>query len=92
MGLALLVLGVLTLRPRQRQSVEQRLAIIIFGAVLVGATFLVFGDLVVGKITQQGLRDESRLAPEACSTMSSPQKEIEPLHQWSALASQSSSA
>jgi O-antigen ligase len=62
MGLALLVLGVLTLRPRQRQSVEQRLAIIIFGAVLVAATFVVFGDLVVGKITQQGLRDESRLA------------------------------
>jgi O-antigen ligase len=62
MALALLVLGVLTLRPRQRQSVEQRLAIIIFGALLVAATFVVFGDLVVGKITQQGLRDESRLA------------------------------
>ena len=37
-------------------------------------------------------RDGVGLAPEACSTMSSPQKEIEPIHQWSALASQSSSA
>jgi O-antigen ligase len=62
MGSALLVLGVLALRVRKRQSVEQHLAIIILGAVLVAAAFLVFGDLVVGKITRQGFGDESRMA------------------------------
>jgi O-antigen ligase len=60
--LGLFVLGALTLRLRKRQFVEQREAIIVFGALLVAAAFLVFGDLVVGKITRQGFGDESRMA------------------------------
>jgi O-Antigen ligase len=64
-ALGLLVLGALTLKPRKRQFAEQRQAIIAFiafGALLVAAAFLAFGDVAVGKITQQGFRDESRLA------------------------------
>jgi O-antigen ligase len=63
--LGLLVLGALTLKPRQRRFAEQRQAIIAFiafGALLVAAAFLAFGDVAVGKIAQQGFRDESRLA------------------------------
>ena len=58
----LFVLAALTLRLRKQQSVEQREAIIVVGALLVAATFLVFGDAVVGKITQRGFSDESRMA------------------------------
>ena len=61
-ALGLFVLGALTLRLRKQQSAEQREAIIVVGALLVAAAFLVFGDVVVGKITQQGFRDESRMA------------------------------
>src|SRR5215831_3558444 len=61
-ALGLFVLGALTLRLRRRQFAEQREAIIVFGALLVAAAFLVFGDLVVGKITQQGFGDEGRMA------------------------------
>jgi hypothetical protein len=61
-ALGLFVLGALTLRLRKQQVAEQREAIIVVGAVLVAAAFLVFGDVVVGKITQQGFRDESRMA------------------------------
>jgi O-Antigen ligase len=61
-ALALFVLAALTLRTRRRQFVEQREAVIACGALLVAATFLVFGDLVVGKIAQRGLGDESRMA------------------------------
>jgi O-antigen ligase len=61
-ALGLFVLGALTLRLRKRQFAEQREAIIVICALLVGATFLVFGDFVVGKITQQGLHDENRTA------------------------------
>jgi O-antigen ligase len=57
----LFVLGVLTLRLRKQQSVEQREAIIVVSALLVAATFLVFGDAVLGRIAQQGFRDESRI-------------------------------
>ena len=57
----LFVLGALTLRLRKQQSVEQREAIIVVGALLVATTFLVFGDAVIGKITQEGLRDASRM-------------------------------
>src|SRR5262249_3067070 len=39
-----------------------REAIILVGALLVAAVFLVFGDAVVGKIARQGLNDESRMA------------------------------
>jgi hypothetical protein len=61
-ALGLFVLGGLTLRLRKQQFAEQREVVIVFGALLVGAAFLAFGDLVVGKITQQGFRDESRMA------------------------------
>ena len=50
------------MRPRKQQAAEQREAIIVLGAILVAAVFLVFGDLVVGKITRQGFGDESRMA------------------------------
>src|SRR5262245_24557818 len=58
----LFVLGTLTFRLRKQQSAEQREAIIVVGALLVAATFLIFGDAVLGKITQQGFRDENRMA------------------------------
>jgi uncharacterized membrane protein len=58
----LFVLGALTFRLRKQQSAEQREAIIVVGAILVAATFLVFGDAVLGQIAQKGFRDESRMA------------------------------
>jgi O-antigen ligase len=58
----LFVLGALTLRLRRQQFAEQREAIIVIGAILVGAIFLVFGDAVLGKIAQHGFRDQSRMA------------------------------
>ena len=61
-ALALLVLAALTLRLRKHKFAEQREAIIVVGALLVAATFLAFGDVVAGKIAQQGFRDESRMA------------------------------
>src|SRR5262249_52971776 len=61
-ALGLFFLGALTLRLRKQQFAEQREAIIVFGVVLVAVAFLVFGDLVVGKITRQGFSDESRMA------------------------------
>jgi O-antigen ligase len=61
-ALGLFVLAALTLRLRKQQFAEQREAIIVLGAVLVAAAFLVFGDLVVGKITRQGFSDEGRTA------------------------------
>ena len=60
--MGLFVLGALTLRLRKQQFAEQREAIIVVGALLVAAAFLAFGDVVVGKITQQGFHDESRMA------------------------------
>lgn len=58
----LIVLGALTLRLRKQQFAEQREAIIAVGAVLVAATFLVFGDILAGKIDREGFGDESRMA------------------------------
>jgi O-antigen ligase/polysaccharide polymerase Wzy-like membrane protein len=58
----LFVLATLTLRQPKRQSAEQREAIIVVGALLVAATFLVFGDVVLGRIVQRGFGDESRMA------------------------------
>ena len=58
----LFVFAALTLRLRQQQSAEQREVVILVGALLVAATFLVFGDLVVGKIAERGFGDESRMA------------------------------
>ena len=57
----LFVLGVLTLKTR-KGSVEQRAAIIIFGALLVGVGLFAFGDAIAGRITLQGLHDNSRMA------------------------------
>jgi O-antigen ligase len=61
-ALGLFVLAALTLKLRKQQFAEQRGAIIVFGALLVAAAFLTFGDLVVGKIARQGFGDESRMA------------------------------
>ena len=60
--LGLFALGALTLRLRKQQFAEQREAVIVIGAVLVAVTFLVFGDIVAGKIAQEGFRDQSRMA------------------------------
>ena len=62
----LCALGALTLRRRNQRS-EQRggtivvVSTMIGGAVLVGAIFLIFGDVVLGKISQLGLRDQGRI-------------------------------
>ena len=61
-ALGLLVLGALTLKTRKEASVERRGAIVLFGALLVGVTVLAFGDVLVGRITQQGFHDNSRVA------------------------------
>ena len=60
-ALALLVLGLLTIRRRKNGSAEQREAIIVLGALLLAATTLAFGDIFFGKLTQQGLYDASRM-------------------------------
>ena len=61
-AVGLCALGALTLKTRKSTSVGQRGAIIVFGAVLVGVVVLAFGDTVAGKITQLGVRDNSRIA------------------------------
>jgi O-antigen ligase len=61
-ALGLVVLAALTFRSRKHQFAEQRGAIVVVSALLVAATFLVFGDVVAGKISQEGLRDQSRMA------------------------------
>jgi O-antigen ligase len=60
--LGLFVFGALTLRLRKQQFAEQREAVIVLGAVLLALTFLVFGDIVAGKIAQEGFRDQGRMA------------------------------
>jgi O-antigen ligase len=60
-ALGLFVLVALTLRLRKQHSAEQRGAIIAIGVLLVAVTFLAFGDAVIGKITQTGLQDASRM-------------------------------
>jgi O-antigen ligase len=37
-------------------------AILVVGALLVAASFVFFGDVVAGKISQEGLRDQNRMA------------------------------
>jgi O-antigen ligase len=59
-GFGLFVMGVLTLRLRN-QPFAQSVMIIVFGALLVGAIFLVFGDAVLGKIAQAGFGDQGRI-------------------------------
>src|SRR5262245_52153029 len=61
-ALGLLVLGVLTFKTRKQASVAQRGAIILLGALLVGVTAFVFGDVLVGRIAQQGFHDTGRVA------------------------------
>jgi O-antigen ligase len=61
-ALGLFGLVALTVRTRKPDSVAQRGAIIAFVAVLIGVTFLAFGDVLVGRIAQFGFRDNSRLA------------------------------
>ena len=60
-ALGLAVLVILTLRVRRQGSVEQREVILIFGALLVAAAFMVFGDVLVGKISRAGFADEGRM-------------------------------
>jgi O-antigen ligase len=58
-GFGLFVMGALTLRLRKQQFAQSAI-IIVLGSLLVGATFLVFGDVVLGRIAQAGFRDEGR--------------------------------
>ena len=59
----LFVLGTFALRKQRFAEQRQAIILIIFiGALVVAITFLIFGDIVIGKITQGGLRDESRMA------------------------------
>ena len=64
-GFGLCVLGALTLWRRKQRFAPSDVIIIIItivvGALLVGAIFLVFGDVVLGKISQFGFRDQGRI-------------------------------
>jgi O-antigen ligase len=58
------VLGALALwRRKQRfaQNAGMIIIMIVGGALLVGTIFLFFGDLVLGKISQVGFRDQGRI-------------------------------
>ena len=61
----LCVLGAITVwRRKQRFALSDVIIIIItivVGALLVGAIFFFFGDLVLGKVSQLGLRDQGRI-------------------------------
>jgi O-antigen ligase len=61
-ALGLFVLGALTFKTRKQASVEQRGAIVLVVAFLVGVTAFAFGDVLVGRIAQQGFHDSSRVA------------------------------
>jgi O-antigen ligase len=61
-ALGLVVLAALTFTLRKHQFAEQRAAVVVVGALLVAATFVAFGDVVAGKISQEGLRDQNRMA------------------------------
>ena len=57
----LCVLAALTLWPRKQPFARSGVIIIIVvGALLVGTIFLFFGDVVLGKISQAGFRDQGR--------------------------------
>src|SRR5262249_8827974 len=52
----------LTLRRRKQPFAQSDVIIIIIvGALLVGAIFLIFGDVVLGKISHEGVRDQGRI-------------------------------
>lgn len=59
--LGLFVFAILCLKTHKQGSAEQREAVIILGAVLVAVAFLAFGNLVAGRIAQQGLYDQGRI-------------------------------
>jgi O-antigen ligase len=61
-GFGLCVIAALTFRTGKHRFVEQRAAIIILGALFLSVAFLAFGDLLVGRITQQGFWDSGRPA------------------------------
>lgn len=61
-GFGLFALAILSLKGGRQRSPEQREAIIVVGALLVAVALLAFGDLVAGRITQQGLYDKGRVA------------------------------
>jgi O-antigen ligase len=67
-ALGLFVLGVLTTWARKRRSSEHHerrtvaIVVIVFGVLLVAAAFLVFGDVLLGKLGRQGFHDERRMA------------------------------
>ena len=69
-GLGLFVVAILSLKARKQGSPEQRKAVIILGALLVAVAFLAFGDVVAGRITQQGVDDEGRIAMYALTLRS----------------------
>jgi hypothetical protein len=56
----LFVMGALTLSLR-KQQLAQSVIVIVLGAGLVGAIFLIFGDVVLGKIAQAGFSDRGRI-------------------------------
>ena len=61
-ALGLFVFAILSLKTRKQGSPEQRKAVIVLGALLAAVAFLAFGDLVAGRITQQGVYDKGRIA------------------------------
>jgi O-antigen ligase len=61
-ALGLFVVAILSLKTRRQGSPEQRRAVIVLGAFLVAVAFLAFGDVVAGRIAQQGVYDKGRIA------------------------------
>src|SRR5262249_36033241 len=61
-ALGIFVFAVLSLKTRKQGSPEQRRAVIVLGAFLVALAFLAFGDLVAGRIAEQGVYDKGRVA------------------------------
>jgi O-antigen ligase len=59
-ALGLVVLFFLNMR-RARGSSWNEVLLVCFAAILVGAVFIGFGDVFVGRVTTQGLYDEGRL-------------------------------
>jgi len=56
-AVGLFAFAILSLKTRRHGSAEQRGAVLIVGAILLAIAFFAFGDLVVGRISQQGLQD-----------------------------------
>jgi hypothetical protein len=60
-GLGLLVLVILNLRRTKRSS-RNEAVLAIFATVVVGAAFVEFGDVFVGRLEAQGVYEEGRLS------------------------------